>query len=1032
MKLDSDQIKAVEHMGSPLLVTAGPGSGKTRVITERIKFLMRSGIKPSEILCLTFSEKAASELIERLEEDSEIKEKIDTSEMQISTYHSFCRTLLLENTSATGIGMRGGIMDRSVFLVWGVQNIDSFEFDEHIVVGNNAYDLIEKMVDGISVFNQDLISPEDLEEYVEEKLSNSESIKDVEEFEYLHQLKNLIKIYKKYVQFKKEIDVMDYDDLIVEANRILDNKEKKHVLDLLRERYKHILVDEFQDNNYAQFEIVKKISKDGNVTAVGDADQNIYRFQGAYTQIFDDFKKTFSNHTEIFLVKNYRNPESVIALSGELLGQDVYRKSKEIISTKDSDEKVHIVECSSQFAQAEFIKNKIGEVIQNNPSCTFRDFAILSRKQSDGFNLSQILASEGIPVKYVGTSRVQRSPSAQVLFAFLRIIADPMNSMNSIIRIMQEYGITDQNISKINRDASVRARGKTDGDYVFDVLSDLNVEHLTQKIQLQEIFSMLSDFIKTAKDNSPSQTIYKIIRNKTDLYKNIANDDTIESFVERSVLNDILNNSYDFEKITPSATIKDFLKFSEHLEKFDVETNRGASGDNAVQVSTIHKSKGLEFEVVFIIDVATYKIPSKYSEKEFYVPREIAKGVLPSAEPKEEYLREERRILYVGMTRAINKLFITYPVQYEDRAKANKASKFLQALKPEKNKNVNFIKYDSNSKLEVLNHPDAVEVIKNEYVSRALKDLHSNQFHSAIQKIVEIAKIDYFQKNKTVENFPYEILLRYESDPSTDERLSGTKPPKMGFENGNMSFSKFSDFESCPKMFWYKHVLNALPKNQEAPALYKGKVFHKIVEDSANLDLPEKTDNLKSLLHELEELWNSSEYLKSSIQKENEDKQSLIPALTSYQKWASQNKNRVTDVELDFSTRVGGFQVNGVIDRVEQTPEGDYVIIDYKTGGKNKKIENVEDSLQLNMYCLALKENERYGKLPKVAKFFYVEKPEDEQFFEYHVSQSKVDEVKQVLEKYAESIKNMEFDATPDSWTCKYCDYNDICKDAEL
>jgi len=152
-------MKAVKHTGSPLLVTAGPGSGKTRLVTERVKFLIKDGLDPSEILCLTFSEKAASELRGRLEEDDEIKGKVDISEMQISTYHAFCRNLLLENTIATGLGMKGGVLDRSVFLVWGVQNIDSFGFDRHVVIGNNAYDLIEKMVDGISVFNQELISP---------------------------------------------------------------------------------------------------------------------------------------------------------------------------------------------------------------------------------------------------------------------------------------------------------------------------------------------------------------------------------------------------------------------------------------------------------------------------------------------------------------------------------------------------------------------------------------------------------------------------------------------------------------------------------------------------------------------------------------------------------------------------------------------------------------------------------------------------------------------------------------------------------
>ena len=196
MQFDSEKLAAIEHVGSPLLVTAGPGSGKTRVITERIKFLLKTGLKPSEILCLTFSEKAANELKERIQDDDDVKEKIDISEMEISTYHSFCRHLLLDNTTHTGLGMKGGVIDRPMFLVWGVQNIDKFQFDEHIEIGNNASEIIEKMIDGISVFNDALITPEELEVFVQKRLQDPSLMKDVEEVEYMHLLDNLTKICK--------------------------------------------------------------------------------------------------------------------------------------------------------------------------------------------------------------------------------------------------------------------------------------------------------------------------------------------------------------------------------------------------------------------------------------------------------------------------------------------------------------------------------------------------------------------------------------------------------------------------------------------------------------------------------------------------------------------------------------------------------------------------------------------------------------------------------------------------------------------
>jgi DNA helicase II / ATP-dependent DNA helicase PcrA len=1029
MMSNNAQKSAIEHVGSPLLVTAGPGSGKTRVITERIKFLMKTGLKPSEILCLTFSEKAAGELKERLQDDDEIKEKIDISEMQISTYHSFCRNFLIDNTDSTGLGMKGGILDRPMFLVWGVQNIDKFKFDDHIEIGNNAADLIEKMIDGISVFNDELITPEELQSYVDGKLKDSKTMKDVEEFDYIHMLDNLVKIYKEYVKFKKEIDVMDYDDLIVEANKLLNNKKKSNIIKNTQEKYKHILIDEFQDNNYAQFSIVKKLSNNGNVTAVGDADQNIYRFQGAYTEIFKDFKKTFPDHTEILLTKNWRNPKHVINVSNQLLSQDKFRETKKIEPTKDDSQKVNVVECTSEFAQAEFIKNKIKEIKKDNPDYTFNDFAVLSRKQRDGLNVAQILASEGIPVKYIGKSEIHNSPNAKVLFAFLRIIANPMKSMISITRICQEYGITEQNISKINHEAIIRARSKTDGDYAFDVLSDLKVANLTQQTELGEIFSLIKEFIDLSKNNLPSTTIYQIIRNKTDIYKKIANDDSIENFIERSILDDVINSAYDFEKINPQARIKEFLEFIDELQKFDIETKRGDVDSEAVQVSTIHKSKGLEFKTVFIIDVATYKIPLKYTAKPFYVPRELASGVLPSAEPKEEFLREERRVLYVGMTRTIESLFLMYPTQYENRSRASKASKFLQTLNPEKNDDVNFIKYDSSSSETISTTFDAVDIIKNDQMTQVIKHLHSEQYESAVQKILDLGKIGFFQKNKTTDGYSYEKLINQIPSDDIESKLNGSKPDKIGFTKKNLSFSKFETFAKCPKQFWYQYILNALPENQESTVLYKGSTFHELVESSGIRQKDGDIDDVKKLLQELETKWDTTKYLTSPIQKEKQDKQSLIPALESYQKWSSSNPNEIIALELPFTTYIGGFQVNGVIDRVEKTSDGEYVVIDYKTGGKNKKVD-AANSPQLNLYALALKENPDFGKYPSKAIFFYVEKPEGEQLFEYDVDPTKVAEIKTIFEGYVKAILDKDFEATPEMFACKWCGYSDICDES--
>ena len=317
------------------------------------------------------------------------------------------------------------------------------------------------------------------------KISGVDPERDIEEYDLVHRLDNLCRMYKEYVKFKSTIDAMDFDDLIVKSYKLLSDSNYTHILHGIQKKFRHILVDEFQDNNFAQFSLVEKIAKDGNITAVGDPDQNIYRFQGAYVQIFEHFRKAFPKYKEVFLTKNYRNPKSVIELSSEMLGKDTHRTPPpaafEAVKTEDS--KVKVVECGSDLAQAVYVKEKILELKKNNPDYTFSDFAILSRKQMDGLIIAQLLVSAGVPVKYVGKTDVHTSPKAKFVFSLLRIIANPANSVVDITRILQEYGISEQNISRINLEAAKRAKYKDDGDHAFDVISDQNVPDLSEKAQ---------------------------------------------------------------------------------------------------------------------------------------------------------------------------------------------------------------------------------------------------------------------------------------------------------------------------------------------------------------------------------------------------------------------------------------------------------------------------------------------------------------------------------------------------------------------
>jgi len=252
--LNQAQQDAVTYTKGPLLVVAGPGSGKTRIIIERIIHLVNSGIKPSEILCLTFSKKASEEMILRLENEGIL-------EVNVNTFHSFAKSILDDNVLESGINISSGVIQRPAQLVWGLKNIDSFNF-EHVVIGNNAEDLIRSIIDGIRTFKDELISPEELKFYLNSKLEQN---LEEDEQEFVNRLVDLHKVYVAYQKFWSGKNVIDFNDMVVEAIKLL--KKNPLIQQRIQQKYKHILIDEFQDNNYAQLEIVKLISQTGNVTA---------------------------------------------------------------------------------------------------------------------------------------------------------------------------------------------------------------------------------------------------------------------------------------------------------------------------------------------------------------------------------------------------------------------------------------------------------------------------------------------------------------------------------------------------------------------------------------------------------------------------------------------------------------------------------------------------------------------------------------------------------------------------------------------
>ena len=1036
------------------MVSAGPGSGKTKVITQRVKFLLeKKKLKPSQILCLTFGNTGAETMRKRLQEM-----KIDTTDIKITTYHSFCLDILRDFSISSAVGA-GRIVKRSSFLVWGLENIDKFGFDRWLDVSKissvtGSADLIEKMIDGISTFKDELIKPEEITRYVKKNLAKVTSRTDAQEVQKLHELDNLVKIYKKYDEYKKKQGVLDFDDLIVLTNELLADKTKKHVLNHLQNQYKHILIDEFQDNNFAQFSIIKKLVTKGNVTAVGDDDQSIYRFQSAYPEIFKDFMKSFKGAKTIFLKKNYRNIKSVVALSTTLLKEDTTRHEKKIESTKKSNDKVSVVPCKGELAQAEYVKKEILRLKKKNKKLQYKDFAVLSRTQRGGMLIASMLTSAGIPVSYVGKSNIFASQSARSLISYLSVISEPNNSAKYINQILENHGVSNNDIVAINYEAKARTWNNPGSDFVLDVLSDLKLRKrkkekfngdiveiqpkLEYKKQIRTVYRLLSELIDVAKTSSTVKTINEILRDRTDIFKKTTYDDSFENYIERSVLIDLLENANDLQALKPECSMNDFLNYIDTLEKFEVEIEQGTEFSDSVQVSTIHQSKGDEFAHVFIINVGASQVPLSHTKKMFYVPKGLAKALIPATDPKTSFKNEERRVLYVAMTRAIDSLNISWSTVVPTSGNYRKPSEFLQKLEEKKpiwRSNVNELPlFTGTSSKGTGQSVNPVDIVKNEIVDLALKNITTGQYETAVQALVDLDAIKRYKGKKTTKGAKLTKTLKINPSSKLEKRLQGIKADNINISDLTLSATKFKAYDTCPKQFKFEHIWK-VPSSKVNIPMYKGGVFHNVVQKAGE-------DQMKGKLlkrAELEKLftayWDPTKFLDHSHKDERDGRTNIKYMLGEYEKWAKSSRNKVVDIEKRFTLEIDGMLINGKIDRVEVTPTGNLIVYDYKTGMSQSG--GIKTDIQLNVYCLAcLKE---YKKLPTQAILFYPMIPVNgikrgeqnlKRFRVYDVKTKYVDAAKVKLREKIQRIKNLDFKAKPSTRECGWCDYRNICTEA--
>ncbi|MFH1284595.1 MAG: ATP-dependent DNA helicase [Candidatus Peregrinibacteria bacterium] len=650
MELNSEQLKAVNHDNGPMLVVAGAGSGKTRVITERIVRLITSGVARSdEILALTFTDKAANEMVERIDQAM----PIGYEELCLKTFHSFSEKILREAGVEAGIDPGFKILSQVDQWFFFKKNLFSFDLDYYRPLGNpNRF--IYSLIQHFSRLKDELITPEAYNEYAA-GLDGEEGVK----------MREIAKAYKTYQDLAIKNNYLDFGDL---TYRVIELFEKrKSVLAEYQNKYKYIFVDEFQDTNYAQFKLVTLLAAaHGNIFAVGDDDQSIYKWRGASLSNILKFQEKFPDHKKVVLLENYRSSADILDSAYGLIQYNNPDRlevrsgiSKKLKCNVKENEPVEIHHFPNFIEESVFAASKI-DFLHKNEDVPFEKIAILVRSNSHTHPFIDEFKALGIPYQVRNPKGLLGLEEVKDLVAAALFLSDPKNDI-AFLRIlkMDVFGIAMAEIldliSKSNKQ-----------NIFFHLKKEFqggNAVIPGAEAQIMKIFDLMTRLIEFSKKNSIGLVLNEFLKESGYLEHLVKND----MYEEIGNINEFAKQIKRFERENDEKSVEDFVNYVNLLQEASSTLSAGEFADrDCVQILTAHGAKGLEFDYVFIANVVSQRFPNSKKRDPFEIPPELTKEIYPEGDA---YIQEERRLFYVAMTRAKKRLFITFSDFYEGKKK---------------------------------------------------------------------------------------------------------------------------------------------------------------------------------------------------------------------------------------------------------------------------------------------------------------------------------------------------------------------------
>ena len=962
--LNKSQQEAVEYIDGPLLIIAGAGTGKTTVITKKIAHLIDEGYaKPEEILALTFTDNAADEMLHRVESMLE-SSYID---LHISTFHSFCQKIL--ESYAMDIGLSNTFSQLTETDAWLLlrNNIYSFDIDYYRPLGNPTRH-VHELLSYFSKCKDNLITPEDHASFVENNIADSE--------EEVDRMKELANLYKQYNQLLRDKGAMDFGDLILNTFTLLSTKP--HIKKQIASQYKYILVDEFQDVNKAQYDLVKLISEQSQLTIVGDDDQAIYAFRGASVANIMAFTDDFPKAKKIVLTENYRSHQSILDLAYTSIAHNNPDRlevkldiNKKLIASGNTDEGsiVHL-HASTVDDEVESVIKTIGE-LKKQKNCSWDDIAILARANNHLEPFVNALEKANIPYEYLAASGLYRQPIVIDAMNIFRIIHDKYESA-AVFRLLKLpiWSFSENDMQKL----TAGARKKSISYY--EALKRAQEFYLSDPgiAICKQLIDIIHDGMKNSRHEKPTSLLVSFM--ETSGYFSYLTRE--ESKGNTNIIRQIryLRQFFDmiarYEELTQDATIAGFV---EHIDAILRSGDNGqlyqpTDTPESVNLMTIHGSKGLEYPYVFIVNMIDGRFPGRRKGGDIPLPEELVASDNP-----EHHYQEERRLFYVAMTRAKERLYFTSANYYGGVRKA-KLSRFLDELG---------------------------------YVADDTKEVNTSSVAALLPSSSTTITSDGTFSYDTPKAFSFSQIKAYQTCPYQYKLAHVLKIPMRG----NASFSFGSSIHNTLQAF-YERV-------QELNSASQSSLFDKPTNTamSDSIEVPE----LSELMEMYDSAWIDSWYQNSKQREQYFEKGKEV--LETFYTTHEGNWNVPVSLEGGFVIMIGDHKLRGRIDRIDQLDDDTLEIIDYKTGKGKEKLTS-DDKEQLLIYQIAAQTLPQYRNIGEVSKltFYYVNENMQTSFMG---KDKDLQRLEKKVSEAAEGIISGDFTPKPSKFSCTYCDYKNIC-----